>query len=505
MILLLILAMPLGALAVSTLPLGRRAAPIATLVAAAGTLVLALRVVGTVLASGRTTAVTGWIATDGFGALLLLLVAWVGLLAALFSWGFLEAGPERRTDGRVRFYYAHLNLFLLSLLAVPVAAEPAFAWIAIEFTALFSVLLVAYENTHAALEAAWKYIALMFMGAAVALLGFLVLFWAQRQGGGDVFTWAGLQATPAMPPRLAAFGFVLVLVGFGTKVGFVPMHTWLPDAHSQAPTPVCALLSGVKTTAALYCILRLFPLLPPGRVAAWAQVIGLVSAGVAAFLLLQVRDYKRMFAFSTVEHMGIVFVAAGLGAAGRLAATFQLLAHAVTKSFCFFAAGALLLTVGSREIAGVRGVLRTSFGVGSSVLLAGLAIAGTPPTAVFASELAVLRAGLAGGHYFTTGLLALFIVIAFVGVTRHVTNMVFGKPPETSPGGAAEQRIALPATCVLTLAIGALPPLLLGLWQPGPLQGLLVAAARELSGEGGPHGGRRGRGLAARRAPARRK
>ena len=205
------------------------------------------------------------------------------------------------------------------MLAIPVLAEPTLVWIVVELTTLCSALLVSFENTREALEAAWKYVVLSLMGAGMALFGFLVLFAAmQASGSNGAYTWNGLiTAAPSMPPVLLQTAFLLILIGLGTKVGLVPMHTWLPDAHSQAPSPVCALLSGIETSAILYVILRLFPVLhasPNSHAETWALVLGLISVGTAAFLLLQVKDYKRLFAFSTVEHMGIILAAVGLGA-----------------------------------------------------------------------------------------------------------------------------------------------------------------------------------------------
>jgi hydrogenase-4 component F len=478
MSLLLIAVLPLAAMVVTWLPLGRRVAPTATLVSALVVLALAVRVDASVLAHGDLVAIAGWVETDAFGALILLLVAWVSLLAALYSTGYLEAGSHVPDARRLRFYHTHLNLFIFALLAVPMLSEPAFAWIGIEFTALFSVLLVAYENTHEALEAAWKYIALMFMGAAIALLGFLILFWAQQTAGGGVFTWNGLRATAGMPPALIAAAFVFVLVGFGTKVGFVPLHTWLPDAHSQAPAPVCALLSGVKTTVALYCILRLVPLLSPAHAQVWLQVIGLLSVGVAAFLLLQVRDYKRMFAFSTVEHMGVIFTAVGLGVAARPAALMQIVSHSLTKSFCFFAAGAVLLAFGTREIAGVRGVLRRSPVAGVALMFGALAIGGAPPMAVFLSEFSIFRGALAGDRYVATVLLATGIAVAFFGIMRHVNQMVFGADDPGAGDAPSGIRQRLPLSCRLTLMLGAVPVLVLGVWLPSPLHALVQQAAQ---------------------------
>ena len=257
------------------------------------------------------------------------------------------------------------------------------------------------------------------------------------------------------------------------------MHTWLPDAHSQAPASICALLSGVETTTALYAVLRLFPVLTAAGerdAQTWFLVFGLISVGAAALLLVYVRDYKRMFAFSTVEHMGIIMVAIGLGGQAQFGAAYQIAAHALAKSFCFFAAGAVVLAVGTQEIATVRGLIRTSPPAAVAILLGGLAIAGAPPFAVFMSEFAVLKAGLGTAQYVVVGLLALFVVVAFCAMMQHVNRMVFG------PAGPAREVQSLPMTCVATLVLSALPVLVLGLYLPSGLHHLLMASAVALGG-----------------------
>ena len=476
-----ILALPLFAAIFSWFFPARKLAPAVTLLCATAVLWLAASAALEV-AMGRAVVVSPhWLGLDGLGALVLLLVAWVSALAALFSWGYLEhRAPE---ESRRRIYYTNFNLFVFALLAVPLVREPNLEWIAVELTALFSVLLVAYENTHEALEAAWKYVALMFMGAAIALLGFLILYWAFRSAGGvqPNYSWDGLRTiAPRLPPVLIKAAFLLVLVGFGTKVGIVPLHTWLPDAHSQAPSPACALLSGVKTTVALYIILRLVPLMPPGQVNRWLLAAGLVSLGAAAFLLLQVRDYKRLFAFSTVEHMGIVLIAVGLGAsAARYGAMAQLVSHSITKSFCFFAAGAALLAVGTREIAEVRGLIHRSPVSGVALIFGGLAISGAPPMAVFLSEFSIFKSSIVEGRYVVAALLVLFIGVAFFGILWHLTRMVFGAP--TNKSADEQPKIHLPFTCRLTLLLAALPVLVFGLYIPKPLHDLIGLAAAALA------------------------
>ncbi|HTX06549.1 MAG TPA: proton-conducting transporter membrane subunit [Steroidobacteraceae bacterium] len=503
MILLLILALPLLAAAVASAAMARqrlrpsgparaahRAIAAVTVMTSLAVLALAARVALSAAAGITDTALSGSLRADALSALIVLLVALVAATSAVYSFGYM-ARECAREPGRLSLYYANYNLFVFAMLAIPLVDEPTLVWIFVELTTLSSALLVSFESTQAALEAAWKYVTLSLMGAAIALLGFLLLFSAMQAAGGDSFTWQGLiDAAPRMPPALLGAAFVAIVVGFGTKVGLVPLHTWLPDAHSQAPTPVCALLSGIETTSVLYVILRLLPVLDGSPVAVmrdWMVGFGLLSVGVAAFLLLQVRDYKRLFAFSTVEHMGIILVAVGLaGKAAHFGAMYQILGHAVTKSFCFFAAGAAVLTVTTRNIASVRGLVRASPAAAAALLLGGLAIAGAPPLPIFMSELAILRAGLAAGRYVVVGLLALFIVVAFFGILMHLNGMVFGRYPPAADAaldpapheGAAVLR--LPRTCTLMLVLAGALMLLLGLVLPSPLRALLQLAAAGL-------------------------
>jgi len=483
---LVILAPSLIAAALAAIPTQRpRWAPTLTVVATLLTLALTANMAWQI-ASGRAIAVgddprwSNWVAVDGLSVLILLLIALVGTTAAIYSIGYLA--HARPTPRRVRLYHVNYNLFIFSMLAIPLLAEPTLVWIVVELTTLCSALLVSFDNTAEALEAAWKYVVLSLMGAGIALFGFLVLFAALHAAGDTVYTWEGLRhAASRMPPLLMQTAFLLILVGLGTKVGLVPMHTWLPDAHSQAPSPVCALLSGIETTSILYVILRLFPVMsavPGAHAETWALVLGLVSVGTAAFLLLQVSDYKRLFAFSTVEHMGIILVAVGLGAsAADYGATQQIVNHAVTKSFCFFAAGATLLSVETRRIENVRALIRRSPIAGAALIFGGLAIAGAPPLAVFLSEFTIMKAGIAQGHYLATALLALFIVIAFFGVMGHLNRMVFSAPSDD----AAIERAVLPVSCRLVLVVAAIPVLVLGVYVPPPLHDLLTRAAAVLS------------------------
>ncbi|HEV2334785.1 MAG TPA: proton-conducting transporter membrane subunit, partial [Stellaceae bacterium] len=343
-----ILVVPAIASALSLSPLGQRLAAPVTLAATAIVLALAANLAATAAGVGHVDAAGGWLTCDGLSALVLVLVAFVGFAAALFSWGYFGARRFPATEAKLRQYYGLYNLFILAMLAVPILANAALVWIAVEMTTLIAAFLVGFEDTPEALEAAWKFVVLTTLGAVFALLGVLILYWGSRVAGSEPFTWAGLvRAAPHVPPALVWPAFLLILVGFGTKIGIVPMHTWMPDAYSQAPAPICALLSGVETTAALYVILRLLPVvgLAPGLDAGpWLIGFGLLSVAVATLLLVFVRDFKRLFAFSTVEQMGIILIATGLGGAdAHLGAVYQMTGHAIAKSFAFFAVGATVL------------------------------------------------------------------------------------------------------------------------------------------------------------------
>jgi hydrogenase-4 component F len=435
---------------------------------------------GQVLRCGHLTVIPSWIEVDGLGCLAVLIVAFVCLMAAIYAGGYMHHDPNSKR--RLWQFYCGYNLFAFALIVVPALANPNLAWVGVELVTLFATLLVAFESTAGALEAAWKMAILTIMGAPIALLGFFVLYWAFRGGGGGTAeTWSSLSAmAPVMPPNLLKFSFLLVFVGFGAKAGLAPMHTWLPDAHSQAPTPICAVLSGVKTTIPLYVILRFLSIIlasPEARIGNWMVVIGLFSVGIAAFLLLQVRDYKRMFAFSTVEHMGIILVAAGFAThEADYGAVAQMLNHSITKSLCFYAAGMVLLTLGTRQISEVRGLFRTSPFVGGALLLSSLAIAGAPPFPIFLSEFSILSAGLRSGHNVAVAILATLIVVAFVAIMRQVNGMLFGKPEPTAP----VERV--PLSCRTAVLLAAVPVVVLGVYIPGPVHSLLQLAAQQLGG-----------------------
>ncbi len=451
-----------------------------TVVCLAGSFAAAVVIAAHVLAAGSVVGIPGWFEADGLSALVILLVSFVCTLAAIFAGGYMHHGSQN--EDRLWWFYCNFNLLVFALIVVPAFASPNLAWVGVELITLFGVLLVGFERTPAALEAAWKFSILTIMGAPISLLGFFTLYWAYHiSGGGPLETWQGLHASAAvMSPNLLKFSFLLVFVGFGAKSGLAPMHTWLPDAHSQAPTPICAVLSGIKTTVPLYAILRLLSIVlasPEARIGRWMVVIGLFSVGIAAFLLLQVRDYKRMFAFSTVEHMGIILTAAGFAThAADYGAVAQMVNHTLTKSLCFYSAGIVLLALETRQISEVRGLFRIAPFAASALLFCSLAIAGAPPFPIFLSEFSILSAGLRSGHTAAVTILAILIVIAFIAIFLHVNRMLFGEPQQVETAPSA------PLSCRVAIIIAALPVAVLGVYIPGPVHSLMMLAAQQLGG-----------------------
>ncbi len=469
MILLAIPLIPIAASLVAWLSHRLRVIRAATTLGGLAALILTVMVAHVVSRQTTLTVLPHWIGIDGLSSLVLVLQGFVAMTATLYSWGYMKrvtaAHPRREQQ-----FYVNLNLFLASMFMVPIFLQPALTWVAVELTTVLSVFLVSFENTPKALEAAWKYAVITIMGATVAVMGIFLLLWGLSTLHVPIQTWTTLRnAAPGMPVVLLKLAFVFIFIGFGTKVGIVPMHTWLPDAHSQAPSPVCALLSGIEVSTILYVILRLWPVFEqiPGNFAQnWALLFGLISVGTAAFLMIQVRDFKRLFAFSTVEQMGILLVALGLGIPGHYAALYQLLTHAITKSLAFYSAGAVFLVTSTLDIASVKGLVRISPVAGLSLLFSGLAIAGAPPFAVFLSELSIFRASLTSRHILVLALLLAFLALAFVGILRHLNRMVFGQP--THP------RITLPRSVALTLFVSWLPVLALGVYLPASIHHLLA-------------------------------
>jgi hydrogenase-4 component F len=457
--------------------------------------------VGTALAHAALTAALAvlrpapepgaWLGQDALGLVFLGIVSALFLAASIYAVGYLRREPDRRqADFEEGLLFSNepepaftgcLLLFLASMTLVTLSRHLGLLWVAVEATTLASAPLIYFHRHHRSLEAAWKYLLLCSVGIGLALLGnlFLAVSAAGAGGAGPPLQLdALLRAAPGFERRWLEASFLLLLVGYGTKMGLFPMHTWLPDAHSESPSLVSALLSGALLNCAFLGILRSHQVLAAAGAADFAagplRALGLLSMGVGACFLVRQPDYKRMLAWSSVEHMGVLALGVGLGGAAAEGALLHAVNHSLTKAMLFLLAGNLLASFLSKRTTDVRGALRV-VPASAGLFLAGfLAISGSPPFGPFLSEFTILRGALAGGHFALAGLALALLGVAFAAMAATVLPMVWGEaPPER--GRAREPGSALAPPALLGLAV-----LTLGLFVPAPLSRALAEAARLL-------------------------
>jgi hydrogenase-4 component F len=392
-----------------------------------------------------------------------------------------ELDTGRLTATNLRFYHAMYQIMMFGMNLAFVSNNIGLMWVAVELATLTTVLLVSVYRTAASLEAAWKYFILCGVGIALALFGTILIYLAAERaiGGGDTaLLWTHLaHASRLLDPAILSIAFVFLLLGYGTKVGLVPVHNWLPDAHAEGPTPISAVLSGLLLNVALYAVLRCKVLADgalanglPGRMMIG---FGLVTVVVAAFFLSRQRDVKRMFAYSSIEHMGLMTFAFGLGGpVANFAGLLHMTVHALVKSAIFFAVGHAVQKAGSQAMEDIRGLLKISPTVGWGLMLGAIAILGVPPFGVFASEFLILTTAmreLPGA----TPFLLVALGVAFAAIFSRVQPMVFG---ETALRPLAHPPALLPVFVHLGLA------LMLGLYIPSWLDGWYRQAASMIGG-----------------------
>lgn len=417
---------------------------------------------------------------DGLSALNVLLVTTVGALAAIYSKGYMEEELAEGAITRMQFklYYFFYHLFIASMLLASVVSNLGLMWVGIELTTLVSALLVALYGKRLALEAAWKYLIMGSVGISFALLGIIFLYIASLhlpQQASMALEWPAMMAVAdELKPRWFEIGFVFVLVGFGTKAGLAPMHFWLPDAHSQAPSPISAVLSGVLLNTALYGLFRVYAIAQVAIEGAsmYLIIFGLVSVAVTVPFLFVQSDFKRMLAYSSVEHMGIITLGVGIGTPlGLFGAMLHMINHAMTKSLLFFSAGAIYQRYHTKQIDRVKGVLQTMPLVGGVFLLAAFAITGAPPFGVFISEFMILMAGFSSGNEVAAVLMAALIVLIFAGMMFYVVRMVFGTAPSRVSTAPISRWMA--AAMIVPMVVVAV----CGLCVPPYLENLALAAS----------------------------
>jgi hydrogenase-4 component F len=469
----LLLGIPLLAAGLFALARGR-AATIVHAVASLGTLAVGLVVTTGAVRGLDAAALGGVLRVDALSGWMIGVIVVVAALAAVEAPGYAR-------EGSPRIFYPLFHLMLFTLLLAVSTDDVGLMWVAVEGTTLASVFLVNFERTRASLEAAYKYLLICSVGIAIAFVGTVLIYYAEavRQQGVVEHASQGLRWTtlvalgPMLSPRVLQLAFVFLVVGYGTKAGLAPMHTWLPDAHSEAPAPVSALMSGVLLSVGVYAILRFKPIVDASAGPVFTRRIliglGLLSLAVAAAFLWNPGNYKRMLAYSSVEHIGLVGLGLGFGGTlGVSGALLHIANHGLAKSVVFLLAGRIRAAYGTVELSGVRGLLRALPLTGHGFFLGVLALMGLPPFGLFTSEVMILAAGFREGQAWAAAAALLLLVVAFGGLLRAAHAMLFGPSPGVAPSG--RWLTAVP----LAVALAAL--VLTGLaWPPG------LAAALELA------------------------
>ena len=485
----LFLLVPIAApMAAATLALvlgWRRLTAVVTVLAA-----LLVLVSGAVLSldagSGARFAMLNLFRVDALSVTMLIVIGTVGTLATWASIGYIDAElAQGHTDSKgANLYGVLVPVFLAAMASAVLANNVGVMWVAIEATTVATAFLVGHRRTRAALEATWKYVVICSVGIALAFLGTVLLYFASLHAGassGDALNIEVLLAhATRLDPAVTSLAAGLLLLGYGAKAGLVPFHTWLADAHSQAPAPVSALMSGVLLSVAFYALLRVKSVvdlaLGTGFLRTGLIIVGLLTLLIAASLLVVQTDFKRMLAYSSMENMGLVAVAAAAGTRLAIAALLlHVLAHGIAKTLVFLGSGQLQAAHDSTRISDVTGVLARSRMIGVTFLVGLAILLGLPPFAMFASELSISRALANAGLGWVLGAALLFVVVAFAALVRNGSRMLLGPPDPGSPA------ITVPRSVSGALVTGVILSVLLGL-TIGPLLELFQTAATMLGG-----------------------
>jgi len=489
---LVILILPLATGVISfTVP--ARAAALATVVSGVASFALVLSLVPEA-AHGDLSFLSGYLRADALSVIFLLATGFLYAAVAVYAVGY-----TRHHDATyARRFYAGFNAFAWAMLAAPLMGSLALLWIAVEVTTIISALLVAIGDTDGAAEAAWKYVLIASAGLGLALLATVFAYYAGAQVLGQHYNLAIqplIQAGSRLPQTPVRLAFLLAVLGYGTKVGLFPVHTWLPDAHSEAPTPVSALLSGSLLAVSFYAILRFY------QVAAASLGSGfprdtLLAFGIASLLLASLyvfgqRDVKRLLAYSSVEHMGICAIGVSFGAPVALAGVLlHVMAHAAAKGNAFMGAGVFTVKYGSKQMSAMRDGMRLLPWSGPLFLLAIFALSALPPSGIFRSEFQIVAGGLGSGSYTAAAVLVVLVTVVFFGLTASATGMLLYTPggathrdppahrgaPRVPPGVRGEPS----AWMVVPVLAGLAVLLVLGLHPPGELTDLISRGATQL-------------------------
>lgn len=423
---------------------------------------------------------------DSFSMIVLLLISFVSFVSSIYSVNYM--GKQYKDglvdDKQLVRYYQGFNIFIFTMLLVPIINNTGLMWVSIEATTLISVLLIMIYVKEDAIRSAWKYLIIATVGLSFALIGTVFFYHANihetsiyAQQAEDEINWTSLlENSKALDPIIVKIAFVFIIIGYGTKAGLAPMHTWLPDAHSESPTPISAMLSGVLLNCALYGILR-FYLISSGSIGAEFSenlliIFGLLSVGVASFSILFQKDMKRMLAYSSVEHIGIVTLAFGFGGLiGIYGAILHMINHAIVKPLMFFASGKISQKYETKAMIKIKGVVTIMPITGIMFLIGGLAIVGLPPFNIFLSKFMILYSGFSSDNILASTALIILLAIIFIGFIRNLVMMSFGKPKTQITSGELGN-LSLVAMGMLAVLV-----IILGVYIPEPLDILINDAA----------------------------
>ena len=448
-----------------------------------GTFVAACALTAQVIAFGPQLVWNKQFFIDPLNVFLVTLTAFVGLTTAIFSRPYMQVEQDhgKMTPPRMRLYHGMYQLFSFTMLLALTTNNLGILWVAMEAATLTTVMLVSVYRTAASLEAAWKYFILCGVGIAQALFGTVLLYMAAEKvlgAQGATLLWTSLDAIKTqLDPAIVTLAFAFLFIGYGAKVGMVPLHSWLPDAHAEGPTPVSAVLSGLLLNVAMYAVLRCKVLTDGALQRPMAGQLmmgfGLLSVVVASFFLSRQKDVKRMFSYSSIEHMGLITFAFGMGSPiANFAGLLHMTVHSLVKSAIFYTVGHATQKAGTQVMSEIRGLIKVNPTVGWGMMMGVMAILGMPPFGVFASEFLILTTAMREQPW-ATPFLFLALGVAFASVLIRVLPMVFG---ETQLKALAHPPALLPVFVHLGLA------LVLGLYIPPYLNAWYVQAARMLGG-----------------------
>lgn len=474
---------------ISGLVRSTKVADIFQVIGSIATLVIAL-CIGNHVFNGEVISIyASLIYIDALGAFNIILISLVGCAAAIYSVGYMRYELKEKviTESQLGKYYFFFHFFILTMLIVSAVDNLGLLWVGIELTTLVSAMLVAFYGTQHSLEAAWKYLIMGVVGIGFALLGIVFIYLSGLHSIGEeqsaALQWTELmRVAHTLNPKWVEIGFIFILIGFVTKAGLAPMHFWLPDAHSQAPAPVSAVLSGVLLNTALYGLFRVFSIANialQGNAGEYLIVFGLLSISVTVPFIMVQHDLKRMLAFSSVEHMGIITLAVGIGGPlGLYGAFLHMFNHSMGKSLLFMSAGNIAQKYHSKYIERISGVIRAMPWTGGIFLFAALAVAGAPPFSIFISEFTIMMAGVEAEKLWASCALAGLVVLIFAGMTYYVVRMAFGEIPT---------RIGSKTTDVWMKCAMLIPFIfivLCGIYVPEFIQDSICIAASVLEGGG---------------------